>query len=63
MVASVRNLMRQRALLLKWLEVVETMRAYIAYNIDNSEELRSKLRLVKAELVVARKVIDKGVGC
>lgn len=63
MVASVRNLMRQRALLLKWLEVVETMRAYIAYNIDNSEELRSKLRLVKSELVVARKVIDKGVGC
>lgn len=61
--ASVRNLMRQRALLLKWLEVVETMRAYIAYNIDNSEELRSKLRLVKGELVVARKVIDKGVGC
>lgn len=60
---GVRNLMRQRALLLKRLEVVETMRAYIAYNIDNSEELCSKLRLVEGELVAARKVIDKGVSC
>lgn len=37
--AGVQNLMWQRAQLFKCLEVVETMRAYIAHNMDNSEEL------------------------
>ncbi|KAL6324434.1 hypothetical protein AAG906_013038 [Vitis piasezkii] len=59
---NVCNLMRQRALLFKRLKVVETMRVYIAHNIDDSEELRSKLKSVGDELATARKVAKKGVG-
>ena len=46
-IADVLNLMRQRALLFKWLEVAETMRAYIAHNMDDSEELQAKLKVVE----------------
>ncbi|RVW87883.1 hypothetical protein CK203_039692 [Vitis vinifera] len=59
--ADVCNLMRQRALLFKRLKVVETMRMYIAHNMDDSEELRSKLKSVGDELATARKVAKKGV--
>ena len=59
-VVGVWNLMQRRALLFKWLEVVETMRAYIAHNMDGSEELRAKLKSVEGELAAARKIIDKG---
>lgn len=38
------------------------MRAYIAYNMDKSEELCSKLKSMESELVVAWKVVDEGVG-
>lgn len=38
------------------------MRAYIAHNMDNSEEVHSKLKSVDGELVVAQKAADKGVG-
>ena len=60
-VANASNLMRQHALLFKRLKVVETMRVYIAHNIDDSEELRSKLKSVGDELATARKVAKKGV--
>lgn len=38
------------------------MRAYIVHNMDDSEEVRSKLKSVEGKLVVARKAIDEGVG-
>lgn len=53
--------MRQRALLFRRLEVVETMRAYIAHHMDSSEDLRSKLKLAESELAVDRKVANEGV--
>lgn len=58
---DVSNMMRQRALLFKQLEVVETMRAYIVHNMDDSEEVRSKLKSVEVKLVVARKATNEGV--
>ncbi|RVW28597.1 hypothetical protein CK203_100868 [Vitis vinifera] len=39
---------------------VETMRAYIAHNMDGSEKLHAKLKSVEGELAAARKIIDKG---
>lgn len=62
MVAGICNLIRERALLFKWLEATKTMRAYIAHNMDESEELCSKLKSMESELVVAWKVADEGVG-
>lgn len=53
--------MRQHAQLFKWLEVVETMRTYIAHNMGNSEELRAKLKSIKGELAAAWKMTDEGV--
>lgn len=38
------------------------MRAYIVHNMDDSEEVRSKLKSVDGKLVVARKATDEGVG-
>lgn len=61
MIADVLNLMRQRALLFKWLEVAETMRAYIAHNIDDNEELQAKMETVEGKLVVTRQIIDEEV--
>lgn len=52
----VRNLIRQRAQLFKRLKVAETMRAYIAHNMNGNEELQAKLKVVEGELV------DEGVG-
>lgn len=37
------------------------MRAYIVHNMDDSEKVRSKLKSVEGELVVARKAADKRV--
>lgn len=54
--------MRQRTLLFKRLEVVETMRAYIAHKIDDNEELPAKMEMVEGKLVVTRQIIDEEVG-
>ena len=61
-VVGVYNLMRQRALLFKWLEVTEAMRAYLAQHMDDNEELYSKLKLAKSELTTTRKVAVKEAG-
>lgn len=45
------NLIRQRAQLFKRLKVAETMRAYIAHNMNDNEELQAKLKVVEGELV------------
>lgn len=62
MIADIRNLMQQYSLIFKRLEAVETMRAYIAHNMENSEELQAKLEAIEGELAVARKIVNEGVG-
>lgn len=54
--------MRQHALLLKSLEVVEAMRVYIAQHMDGSENFCSKLKLVENEFSATRKAIKEVVG-
>lgn len=49
-VVGIHNMMQQRALLFKWLDVTEAMRAYLAQHMDDSEELCSKLKLAESEL-------------
>ncbi|KAL6348494.1 hypothetical protein AAG906_009954 [Vitis piasezkii] len=62
LVTDVQNLMRQRALLFKWLKVTKAMRAYIAHNMNDNEELHAKLKAIEGELAAAGKIIDEGVG-
>lgn len=62
MVSNVCNLMWEGALLFKWLEAAKTKRAYIAHNIDENEELRSKLKSMENEIVGAWKVADEEIG-
>lgn len=52
--------MQQHTLLFKLLEAAETMRAYITHNMDDSEELRARLKSLGAELAAARKIVDEG---
>ena len=54
--------MWQRAQLLYQLEVVETIKAYIAHNMDGSEDLHTRLETIESEIVDARKLIDEEVG-
>ena len=61
MVADVHNLMCRCALLLKQLEATKTMRVYISHNMDDNEELHSKLKSTEGELVTTQKVVDERV--
>lgn len=54
--------MRQHTLLFKLLEVVETMRVFITQQMDNSEELHSKLKLAESELATTQKTVDEGAN-
>lgn len=38
------------------------MRAYIAHNMDDSEELQARLEATEGEKVAAQKLADEGVG-
>lgn len=38
------------------------MRAYIAHNMDNSEDLRTRLETAESEVTAARKLTKKRVG-
>lgn len=38
------------------------MRAYIAYNMDDSDKLYAKLKLMLSKIPVARKDANEGVG-
>ena len=38
------------------------MRAYIAHDMGDNEELRTRLEVVEGEAVVAQKLADEGVG-
>ena len=37
------------------------MKAYIDHHMDDSEDLRSKLKVAESELAIARKDADEGV--
>ena len=52
-VTGVQNLMRQRAHLFHRLEAIETMRAYVAHNVDENEDLLANLETTKSEAAVA----------
>ena len=41
------------------LEAIETMRAYIAHNMDGSEDLHARLKTIESKVVVARKLAKK----
>lgn len=42
------------------LEAIETMRAYIDHNMDDSENLHARLETIESEVVVARKLAEEG---
>lgn len=60
MVAEVHNLIRQRDILFKRLEVAESMRAFISHRMSSIEELYAKLEQVKSDLVAAQKAATDG---
>ena len=43
------------------MEATETMRAYVAHNMDRNEDLITSLKTVKSEVVAARKLDEEGV--
>lgn len=61
MVAGVRNLLQQQAHVFQQLEAVETMRTYIAHNIDGNEDLLASLEIAKNKVVVAHKLVEESV--
>ncbi|RVW68390.1 hypothetical protein CK203_061697 [Vitis vinifera] len=56
-VARVRNMVCQRALLFERLEVVEAMRNFISHHMSGSEELCAKLERVESDLAAAQKAV------
>lgn len=62
MIADVRNLIGQRAKLFYRLEVGETMMAYIAHNMDYSEDFWARLETIESEVVAAQKFVEEGVS-
>lgn len=54
--------MRQRAHLFQPLEVTETMRAYVAHNMDRNEDLLASLEMTRNEAVVVQNLSEEGVG-
>lgn len=62
MIADVRNLIGQRAQLFYRLEAGETMMAYIAHNMDDSEDFRTRLETIESEVVAVQKFVEEGVG-
>lgn len=53
--------MWQRAQLFYRLEVAENMRAYIAHNMDNSEDFCTRLELAESKAAIAGKLVEKGI--
>ena len=62
MVAKVRILIRQRAHIFQQLEVTKTMRAYIAHNMDENEDLFASLETEKSEATATRKLAEESVS-
>ena len=61
-VTGVRNLMQERTHLFYRLEAIETMRAYIAHNMDGSEDLHARLKTIESKVIVALKLAKKGAS-
>ena len=60
-VTVIHNMMRQRALLFKQLEVTKTMRAFFTQRLDNNKELRTQLEQAECDLAATQKAItDEG---
>ena len=57
MVAEVRNMVRQCAILFEQLEVAEAMRTFISHRMSSNEELRVKLERVESDLAAAQKAV------
>ena len=53
--------MRQRTHLFHRLEAIETMRAYVAHNVDENEDLLANLEMAKGEVVVAQQMVEEEV--
>ena len=62
MIVDVRNLIGQRAQLFYLLEANKTMMAYIAHNMDDSEDFCARLETIESEVVAAQKFVEEGVG-
>lgn len=58
--ASVYNMMRQRALLFKWLEVAEAMRAFFTQRLSSNEKLCTQLERAESNLATAQKAVIDG---
>ena len=54
-VAGICNLMRQRALVFKRLEVTKAMRAFFAQRLGSNEELRTQLKRAESNLATTQK--------
>ena len=52
--------MWQLAHLFQWLEAAQTMRAYIAHNMDGNKELLADLETIKSKVATTRKLTKKG---
>lgn len=61
-VAAIQNLMRQRDLLFKWLEVAESMIAFFTQRLDNHEELCASLIRQRVIWLLFRKSSQTGEG-
>lgn len=62
MIVGVQNLMWQHIHLFYRLEIVETMKAYIAHNMDKNEDLLASLEMTKSEATAAWKFAEEGGG-
>lgn len=60
-IARVWNLIRQHTHLFHWLEAAETIRAYVAHNMDGNKDLLASLETTKNKVATAWK-LDEGVG-
>ena len=54
--------MRQRTHIFHRLEAIETMRAYVAHNVNENEDLLANLEIVKSETVATQELAKEGVG-
>ena len=61
-VDEVQNLMRQRTHIFHRLETTETMRAYVAHNMDGNEDVLANLKTMKSEVVAAQELAKEGVN-
>ena len=58
--ASVCNRIRQQALLFKWLEAVEAMKAFFTQRLSSNEKLRTYLEQADSDLAATKKAVIDG---